>query len=359
MSDTKSLYTEETLTVLHEQLRDKFFCLAQQTSDDESVIAEQITYHQTIGLLREGIPEIIIIGEYPLEQVDAIIRDVLAMITTPDPKDRTWEAKLMMHGKGGATAYAKTCMLSPEQKERYGRVYGALFPEKSFEMIQVMLPDTNGVLPDHVQYVNYPASNQYYLGVNDDGRELFAPAPPTPEGDPVMLPVEKLKDEVAGKPAVVDSEYMGVKLYHTIGMTALGHPEIVISGNYDKETVDNVIFYMIDIWTLRGRDEKFMDFRLEMDMVDDTDPDNIREFIAYTKTVAVLPQFRTAVDGVLKHLVPNGNYELVQIVLPDDAGKLPGDEGYNNQPEGQVFLGEVEMEGEPIVARLLDSEDQS
>jgi hypothetical protein len=108
---------------------------------------------------------------------------------------------------------------------------------------------------------------------------------------------------------------------YTVGLTAMGHPEVVITGlpfDHAQTFLNNV---GADV-----RDGK----RFEPGLVteDLTSPGASVVFLAVSDTTGL-----TAAKQVY------GRVQAVQMVWPDGAGRLPWVEGYNNRPDTQPLLG--------------------
>lgn len=113
---------------------------------------------------------------------------------------------------------------------------------------------------------------------------------------------------------------------YTIGLTAMGHPEVIVTGlpfEHAQIFLNNIGF---DV-----RDGK--QFRPGDTTEDLTEPGKPVAFIAVANTTDL-----TAVVQVY------GSVTAVQMVWPDSLGRLPWVEGYPNPPEAQPLLG-------PAVAR--------
>jgi hypothetical protein len=108
---------------------------------------------------------------------------------------------------------------------------------------------------------------------------------------------------------------------YTVGLTAMGHPEVVVTGlpfNHAHTFLNNI--------GAAVRDGKR--FEPSVATEDFTGPEAPVVFLAVTDTGGL-----TAVEQVY------GGVRAVQMVWPDSAGRLPWMAEYNNPPDAQPLLG--------------------
>jgi hypothetical protein len=112
-----------------------------------------------------------------------------------------------------------------------------------------------------------------------------------------------------------------VEFTYTIGLTALGHPEVIILGMSEKSAHEFLNMIGDEVW--RGA-------RYEHGTVtgDFTDGDAVVVFIRAEDTHRL-----TAVEQVF------GRVDALQMIWPDSTGRLPWQDGYRNPPEAQPLLG--------------------
>lgn len=146
----------------------------------------------------------------------------------------------------------------------------------------------------------------------------------TSANDPVLADLERLIGEHgwAVRRVGADRESGQAAFSYTVGLTGLGHPEVVITGmpfTHAQTFLNNI------------GDDVRTGTRFEPGLVteDLTGPGAPVRFLAVEDTRGLL-----AVKQVYGHV------QAVQIVWPDSAGRLPWLEGYNNPPGAQPLLGE-------------------
>jgi len=348
----ENLYTDEVLTALTNLIEGKDFGIAQNTSNDPSVLAERIDYFHTIGLHRHGLPEIILVGNYPSDMFHHMVKQLMIDMSAPAPEDRDFLCKLDMVNGRGQKAFATTVPLSAYNQERYGKVFEFMYPDQEIKMVQLMMPDDNGVLPDAVPYVNKPASGQYFLGDVPEGVELYRNPPPVEDAP---IEVEEIpKEDVS----IIETIYGGITVQYTAGMTALDMPELIIVGNFPRENTKGILEYVVGLWKQFGVTESTKNVKLQMQIETD-DPE--KPIICTTDMGGVDDFFKSITDPILTKL-SDKPYTLRQIILPDSRGRLPGDADYDTGKDCQLLLdscGDVpdEDEVEPIKAYLVDGEE--
>ena len=112
-----------------------------------------------------------------------------------------------------------------------------------------------------------------------------------------------------------------VPFSYTIGLTAFGHPEVIILGMPSRSAHE--FLNLIGDEVRRGN--RFEHGTVTGDLTDD---DNPVVFIHAEDTGRL-----TAVEQVY------GRVSAVQMIWPDSTGRLPWQDGYRNPPEAQPLLG--------------------
>jgi hypothetical protein len=141
--------------------------------------------------------------------------------------------------------------------------------------------------------------------------------------DPVLVQLRALIDKHgwAVRHVGAGTEPGEAAFSYTIGLTALGHPEVIVTGlpfDHAQIFLNNIGFDVRDGKRFRPGDTT----------EDLTEPGKPVAFIAVEDTSGL-----TAVVEVY------GSVIAVQMVWPDSAGHLPWVEGYPNPPEAQPLLG--------------------
>jgi hypothetical protein len=141
--------------------------------------------------------------------------------------------------------------------------------------------------------------------------------------DPVLAELHRLIDEHgwATRHVGAGTETGQAAFSYTVGLTAMGHPEVIVTGL----PFDHAQTFLNNIGS-DVRDGK--QFRPGFATEDLTGPGTPVVFIAVEDTSGL-----TAVDQVY------GSVPAVQMVWPDSAGHLPWVPGYRNQPDAQPLLG--------------------
>lgn len=146
----------------------------------------------------------------------------------------------------------------------------------------------------------------------------------TPAQDPVVAELFRLIAEYgwAVRHVGADRESGAAPFSYTVGLTALGHPEVVITGMpfaHAQTFLNNI-----------GNDVR-SGVRFDPGLVteDLTGPGAPVTFLAVQDTRGL-----TAVEQVYEQV------QAVQMVWPDSVGRLPWQEAYNNSPDAQPLLGD-------------------
>ena len=145
----------------------------------------------------------------------------------------------------------------------------------------------------------------------------------TPADDPVLAELLQLirEYEWAVRHVGAGAELVEASFSYTVGLTAMSHPEVVVTGlpfGHAQTFLNNI-----------GADVR-AGRRFEAGLTTDdlTRPGAAVVFITAADTSGL-----TAVGQVY------GSVQAVQMVWPDSAGRLPWTEGYNNAPHAQPLLG--------------------
>lgn len=145
----------------------------------------------------------------------------------------------------------------------------------------------------------------------------------TPAGNPVFAELLRLIREHgwAVRHVGAGAEPDQAAFSYTVGLTALGHAEVVITGmpfNHAQTFLNNI-----------GADVRAGQlFEPGLVTEDLTSPGAPVLFLAVDDTSGL-----TAVEQVY------GGVQAVQMVWPDSAGRLPWMDGYGNPPNAQPLLG--------------------
>jgi hypothetical protein len=108
---------------------------------------------------------------------------------------------------------------------------------------------------------------------------------------------------------------------YTVGLTALGHPEVVVTGL----PFEHAQIFLDNIGADVRAGQRFEPGHVADDL---TDPGAPVAFVAVENTTGL-----TAVAQVY------GRVDAVQMVWPDSTGRMPWAEGYRNPPGAQPLLG--------------------
>ncbi len=112
---------------------------------------------------------------------------------------------------------------------------------------------------------------------------------------------------------------------YTIGLTAMGHPELVMTAMPYEVAQD-----FLNLAGLRIRDG----YRFEPATLDSALTDDAR--------VALITA--TDTSGLVGVEIMYDTVSAVQIIWPDSLGNLPWEDGYRNQPDVQQLLGPLPAE---------------
>ena len=169
-------YDQQMLSNLRAQADERDFALLANSSNDLFVMQDGVDYTHSVGLFRHGLPEILVHGSYPLDLCGELIKSLMVMWTTAEPKDRTFDGTdVVLEGFREGKRFvvrARTAIMSEQNRLRYGKIIGELYPEEEFRMVQLMMPDEAGLLPNDPNYIPEEFFPQAYLGAVENAPEM-------------------------------------------------------------------------------------------------------------------------------------------------------------------------------------------
>lgn len=308
-------------------LETRYFGLLTQSSNDPDVLALGIPYTHTVGLHREGFPEIIVYGGFPDAYVGELVKYLMVSWSNQDKETNDFITDIPLSAGGSQMAVARTVEVTAQNKARYGKIFEHVWPGLDYRIVQILIPDENGYLPGMLAY--------------DD---LILPQPnlsmPDAEKVAPQVAVEEFRDSAIGaavtdelEPLRLHIEEHKVAVYHektdlgpvvfTVGMCKKDLPELMISGTYSKQFVGEMLQTLVQDWIANPPDVRSMSLPVEVESIEGI------KIKAEARLVRVTEENRAVTtDRVVLGLWPDQVYEVFQLILPNSNGILPGEEGY-------------------------------